>query len=84
MKRSAAICIFGMLVLGAHIALAQTAFPSRVVKIIVPIKMPDVQERFRAASVEPVGITPAATTAFINAEAQRWSAVIQNNNITVD
>jgi tripartite-type tricarboxylate transporter receptor subunit TctC len=228
MKRIAAICIFGMLVLGAHLALAQTAFPSRVVKIIVPfpgggindvlariladnlqirwgqpvvienktgaggnigadlayqsepdghtlllsppgplainqslykqlsyrpqdfipltvdgrvkivaladgrrspalpevpttaevglpgllstgwfalvappktsptlqsaiadaaiaaIKMPDVQEKFRAASVEPAGSTPAAAAAFINEEAQRWSTVIKNNNITVD
>jgi tripartite-type tricarboxylate transporter receptor subunit TctC len=48
------------------------------------ISMPEVQEKFRAASVEPIGNAPAAMAAFINEEAQRWSAIIKQNNISVD
>jgi tripartite-type tricarboxylate transporter receptor subunit TctC len=48
------------------------------------IKMPDVQAKFRAASVEPIGGSPAEMAAFIKEEAQRWSDVIKKNNIVVD
>jgi tripartite-type tricarboxylate transporter receptor subunit TctC len=48
------------------------------------IKMPDVQARFRAASVEPIGSSPVEMAAFIKEEAQRWGEVIKNNNIVVD
>jgi tripartite-type tricarboxylate transporter receptor subunit TctC len=48
------------------------------------IKMPDVQARFRAASVEPVGNTPAEMAAFITEEVQRWGDVIRSNKIVVD
>jgi tripartite-type tricarboxylate transporter receptor subunit TctC len=48
------------------------------------IRMPDVQAKFRAASVEPIGTGPAAMAAFIKEEAQRWSDVIKKNNIVVD
>jgi tripartite-type tricarboxylate transporter receptor subunit TctC len=48
------------------------------------IKLPDVQAKFRAASVEPIGNSPAETAAFIKEEAQRWSEVIKKNNIVVD
>jgi tripartite-type tricarboxylate transporter receptor subunit TctC len=51
---------------------------------IAAIHLPDVQEKFRSASVEPIGNTPAATAAFINEEAQRWGAVIKQNNISMD
>ena len=36
------------------------------------IKAPDVQAKFRAASVEPIGNSPAEMATFIQAEAQRW------------
>src|SRR5262252_3921343 len=36
------------------------------------IKTPDVQVKFRAASVEPIGNSPAEMAAFIQAEAPRW------------
>jgi tripartite-type tricarboxylate transporter receptor subunit TctC len=52
--------------------------------IIDVIKMPDVQARFRAASVEPSGNSPAELSAFIQEEAQRWGEVIRKNNIVVD
>jgi tripartite-type tricarboxylate transporter receptor subunit TctC len=48
------------------------------------IKMPDVQSKFRTASVEPIGNSPAEMAAFIREEAQRWSDVIKKNNIVVD
>jgi tripartite-type tricarboxylate transporter receptor subunit TctC len=48
------------------------------------IKMPDVQSKFRTASVEPIGNRPAEMAAFIKEEAQRWSDVIKKNNIVVD
>jgi tripartite-type tricarboxylate transporter receptor subunit TctC len=43
-----------------------------------------VQVKFRAASVEPIGNSPAEMAAFIQAEAQRWGQVIKENNIVVD
>jgi tripartite-type tricarboxylate transporter receptor subunit TctC len=48
------------------------------------IKMPEVQAKFRAASVDPIGNSPPETAAFIQTEAQRWSDVIKKNNIVVD
>jgi tripartite-type tricarboxylate transporter receptor subunit TctC len=48
------------------------------------IAMSDVQEKFRAASVEPVGNSPAEAAAFIAQEAQRWGEVVRKNNIVVD
>jgi tripartite-type tricarboxylate transporter receptor subunit TctC len=51
---------------------------------IAVIAMADVQEKFRAASVEPVGNSPAEAAAFIAQEAQRWGEVIRKNNIVVD
>jgi tripartite-type tricarboxylate transporter receptor subunit TctC len=48
------------------------------------IKMPDVQQKFRALNVEPVGGTPAETAAFIKEEVQRWGEVIRANKIVLD
>jgi tripartite-type tricarboxylate transporter receptor subunit TctC len=48
------------------------------------IKMPDVQAKFRAASVEPVGNSPAEMAAFVAEEARRWNDIIKKNNIVVD
>ena len=48
------------------------------------IKMPDVQQKFRAASVGPIGDGPTAMAIFVNEEARRWSAIIKQNNISVD
>jgi tripartite-type tricarboxylate transporter receptor subunit TctC len=45
------------------------------------LKMPDVQQKFRALNVEPGGGSPAATGAFIREEMQRWGDVIRDNNI---
>jgi tripartite-type tricarboxylate transporter receptor subunit TctC len=48
------------------------------------LKMPDVQEKFRKVSVEPVGGTPAETAAFIKDEARRWGEVIKQTGVVVD
>jgi tripartite-type tricarboxylate transporter receptor subunit TctC len=48
------------------------------------IKMPDVQAKFRAASVEPVGNSPAEMATFVAEESRRWSDIIKKNNIVVD
>ncbi len=48
------------------------------------LKMPDVQQRFRALNVEPDGRTPAETDAFIKEEARRWGEVIRANNIMAE
>ena len=52
--------------------------------VVETIKMPDVQAKFRAASVEPVGNSPAEMAAFVAEEARRWSEIIKKNNIVVD
>jgi tripartite-type tricarboxylate transporter receptor subunit TctC len=59
----------------------QSAIAQAAIEVI---NMPDVQEKFRIASVEPIGNTPAAMAAFINEEAQRWSTIIKKNNIAID
>jgi tripartite-type tricarboxylate transporter receptor subunit TctC len=61
------------------------ALASEIAKAAIDvIKMPEVQAKFRAASVEPIGNSPAETAAFIKEEAQRWSDVVKKNNIVVD
>jgi tripartite-type tricarboxylate transporter receptor subunit TctC len=48
------------------------------------LKMPDVQEKFRAVGVEPIGGSPASMAAFLKEEGQRWGDVIRQNNIVLD
>jgi tripartite-type tricarboxylate transporter receptor subunit TctC len=48
------------------------------------LKMPDVQQRFRALNVEPDGGTPAETAAFIKDEVRRWGEVIRANHIVLE
>ena len=61
------------------------ALASEIAKAAIDaIKLPDVQAKFRASSVEPIGNSPAETAAFIKDETQRWSEVIKKNNIVVD
>jgi tripartite-type tricarboxylate transporter receptor subunit TctC len=51
---------------------------------IEALKMPDVQQKFRALNIEPDGRTPAETAAFIKDEVQRWGEVIRANKIVVE
>ena len=56
------------------------ALQAEISKAVVEvINLPDVQARFRAASVEPTPSSPAKMAAFINEEAR-----IKSNNIVVD
>src|SRR5262245_42189942 len=48
---------------------------------IEALRMPDVQQRFRALNVEPVGDTPAEMATFVKEEGGRWGEVIRKNNI---
>jgi len=52
--------------------------------IIEVLRMPDVQQRFRALNVEPDGKPPAETATFIKDEARRWGEVIRANNIMAE
>ena len=52
--------------------------------VIEVLKMPEVQQRFRALNVEPDGKSPAETAAFISAEARRWGEVIRANHIVAE
>jgi tripartite-type tricarboxylate transporter receptor subunit TctC len=52
--------------------------------VIEVLKMPDVQQRFRAMNVEPDGGTPAETAAFIKDEIGRWGEVIRANKIVLE
>jgi tripartite-type tricarboxylate transporter receptor subunit TctC len=45
------------------------------------LREPDIAQKFREYACEPVGNTPAATRAFVNAESERWKKVIQAANI---
>jgi tripartite-type tricarboxylate transporter receptor subunit TctC len=47
------------------------------------LQHPDVAQKFRAQACEPIGNTPAATRAFVNAESERWKKVIQAANIKI-
>lgn len=44
----------------------------------------DVHEKFLEQGAEPVGGTPAGTTAFIKDEEARWRAVIKSANVTLE
>ena len=52
--------------------------------MIEVLKLPDVQAKFRALSVEPIPMTPVQTAAFIKDEARRWGDVIKQTGIVVD
>ena len=48
------------------------------------LKLDDVQAKFRAVGVEPIGGTPSAMAAFVKEESQRWGEVIRKNNIVLE
>src|SRR5262245_53936161 len=64
---------------------ASPALQAELAKTVADvINMPDVQARFRAASVEPTPSSAAEMAAFIKEESQRWGEIIKRNNIVVD
>jgi tripartite-type tricarboxylate transporter receptor subunit TctC len=52
--------------------------------VIEVVKLPDVQAKFRAIQIEPVGNTPAEMAVFLKEETKRWGDVIRQNGIVVD
>jgi tripartite-type tricarboxylate transporter receptor subunit TctC len=48
------------------------------------LKLDDVQAKFRAVGVEPIGGTPGAMAAFVKEESERWGDVIRKNNIVLE
>lgn len=48
------------------------------------LNLPDVQQKLRALSVEPIPMTPAQTAAFIKDEARRWGEVIKKTGVVVE
>jgi tripartite-type tricarboxylate transporter receptor subunit TctC len=59
----------------------QSAIAEAVVEVV---KMPDVQEKFRKVSIEPVGNSPAEMSAFVKEDIERWREVIRKNHISVE
>ena len=48
------------------------------------VNMPDIKERFRQFSAEPVGNTPAQLDEFVKSEFAKWGKVIKSLNLRVD
>jgi tripartite-type tricarboxylate transporter receptor subunit TctC len=48
------------------------------------LKLEDVRAKFLAQGAEPIGQSPAATTAFIKEEEARWRAVIKTANVILE
>ncbi len=48
------------------------------------LKKPEVQKRLEALSAQPMGLTPAETSAFMKEEIQRWSAVIRAAGVKLE
>jgi len=48
------------------------------------VKLPDVSERLRLMSAEPVGNTPEQFDAFVKSEIDKWGKVIKSLNLRVD
>ena len=48
------------------------------------LKSPDVQKRLQELSAQPMGLTPAETTAFMKQESERWGGVIRAAGIKLE
>lgn len=48
------------------------------------VKNPEMRDKLAAAGAEPVSMTPAEATLFVESEARRWAALIQKARIKVD
>jgi tripartite-type tricarboxylate transporter receptor subunit TctC len=62
-----------------------TALQNEIAAAVIDVlRMPDVQAKFRALSVEPIASAPAETAAFIKDEARRWGDIIRQTGVVVD
>ncbi len=48
------------------------------------VRLPDIQEKLRQMSAEPIGNTPAEFDAFVKAEIAKWGKVIRALNLKID
>jgi hypothetical protein len=69
--------------------IAPAATPPEVVNklnadIVRVLGMPDVREKLAANALEPIGDSPAAFQAFINAEISRWARVVKSANLKAE
>ena len=48
------------------------------------VRLPDIAERLRLMSAEPVGSTPGELDALVRSEVSKWGAVIRSLNLRVD
>lgn len=48
------------------------------------LKHPDVLRRLAETAAEPMGLTPAETSAFMRQETERWSGVIRAANVRLE
>jgi tripartite-type tricarboxylate transporter receptor subunit TctC len=69
--------------------IAPTATPPEVVNklnadIVRVLALPEVRDKLAANALEPIGDSPAAFQAFINAEIARWARVVKSANLKPD
>ncbi|NBR28994.1 MAG: tripartite tricarboxylate transporter substrate binding protein, partial [Betaproteobacteria bacterium] len=69
--------------------IAPAATPPEIVNklnadIVRVLAMPDVREKLAANALEPIGDSPAAFQAFINAEIARWARVVKSANLKAE
>jgi len=69
--------------------MAPAGTPKAIVQLLAretakALKAPDVQERLRAAGLDPVGNTPEEHAAQIRADLERWSRVAKTAKIKID
>jgi tripartite-type tricarboxylate transporter receptor subunit TctC len=48
------------------------------------LQSPDVQERFQAGGLVPVGGTPAALGEYLKSEIARWTKVVKDAGIKIE
>lgn len=79
----------GFVINGWYAILAPAGTPAPIVErlskeIAAALALPDLRAQIMAGGYEPVGSTPAALSAHIDAEITRWSKVVRDSGAKVD